>query len=82
MTTQGITNNAAPPKLIALAALWLMFGGAPNPSLFSNLSELLTDLANVLSMCYAWDPLSNPSHQSVHHALVPAQISVNFSQPL
>jgi len=40
----------------ALIALHMTFGGAPNPSQWSDVSELATDLANTLVRCDDWDP--------------------------
>ena len=44
ITTQGLTDDP-----VALASLWVTFGGKPFPFLFSDLSEQVTDLANVLT---------------------------------
>ena len=41
---------------VALASLRVTFGGRPSPTSFSELSEPVTDLANALLRCKAWDP--------------------------
>ena len=41
---------------IALCALRLTFGGAPNPALFCPMSEAAVDLAVAISSCPNWDP--------------------------
>ena len=38
-----------------LASLWVTFGGKLSPFLFSDLSEQVADLANVLTRCKLWD---------------------------
>jgi hypothetical protein len=42
---------------LAFIALRLTFGGAANPSLFSDFSETITDLANSISACPEWNPV-------------------------
>ena len=59
VTTKGLGGDD-----IALASLRLPFGGSPCPSLFSDISEPTTDLANAIARCPAWDPLSLPSPYS------------------
>jgi hypothetical protein len=34
----------------------LTFGGSPNPPTWCCFSEIVTDLANEISMCAEWDP--------------------------
>ena len=51
ITTQGLTDDP-----VALASLRVTFGGRPSPFLFSDLSEQVADLANVLTRCKLWDP--------------------------
>ena len=53
-----------------LIALRLTFGGAPNPSRWSDLSEISCDLANDLSRHSGWD---ETVHFSPHAALLPRQ---------
>ena len=49
---------------ILLVALRLTFGGSPNPSLWSDVSEVVTDLANDLVRRPDWDPtLYHSPHQ-------------------
>ena len=40
---------------LCFIALRLTFGGAPNPNIWSDLSESITDLANALLQCQAWN---------------------------
>ena len=42
--------------LLAYISLRLTFGGAPNPPTWCMFSEIVTDLANEISQCLAWDP--------------------------
>jgi hypothetical protein len=42
---------------ILLDALWMEFGGAPNPLLWSDVSEVVGDLANDLARRKDWDTL-------------------------
>ncbi|KAI2502876.1 hypothetical protein MHU86_11545 [Fragilaria crotonensis] len=46
---------------LLLVALRMTFGGAPNPSQWSDVSEMITDLANDLVRRDDWDP-------SVYHS--------------
>ena len=50
-----------------LVALRLTFGGSPNPSLWSDVSEVVTDLANDLVRRPDWDP---KRHHSPHQSLL------------
>ncbi len=52
---------------ILLVALRLTFGGSPNPSLWSDVSEVVTDLANDLVRRPDWDPTR---HHSPHQPLL------------
>ncbi len=71
VTTTGLHPDGSDTAPMALAALRLTFGGAPNPSLFSDLSKTLTDLANVFAACPDWSPKTNSDHLPRHHELVP-----------
>jgi hypothetical protein len=51
-TTKGITDNFE----VALLALRMTFGGMPCPTLFSDLSEMVTDAANHLVRDREWKP--------------------------
>jgi hypothetical protein len=46
---------------ILLVALRMTFGGSPNPSLWSDVSEVVTDLANDLVRRSDWDPTRHHS---------------------
>jgi hypothetical protein len=52
---------------ILLVALRMTFGGSPNPSLWSDVSEVVTDLANDQVRRSDWDPTR---HHSPHQPLV------------
>ena len=54
MATGDLTDD--PNLQVALICLRLSFGGSACPALFSDLSEMATDLANALAQCQAWDP--------------------------
>jgi len=68
-TTKGLLaedETFAPKEDIALIALRLTFGGAPNPAFFSEISETITDTANMLSACRSWNQLSLcPQHRGL-----------------
>ena len=51
LSTKGLSDDP-----VALASLRVTFGGRPSPSLFSEVSESVTDLANALARCESWDP--------------------------
>ena len=51
---------------IALLALHMTFGGAPNPSIWSDISELTCDTCNMISPCALWDPEITPTLESPH----------------
>ncbi|GKY93515.1 hypothetical protein MPSEU_000318900 [Mayamaea pseudoterrestris] len=51
-TTKGITTDST----LALLALRMTFGGSPCPTIFSDLSETVTDAANHLVRDQSWDP--------------------------
>jgi hypothetical protein len=53
-----------------LVALRLTFGGAPNPSRWSDLSEIACDLSNDLARNPGWDP---DVHLSPHSTKLPAE---------
>jgi hypothetical protein len=51
---------------VSLLALRMTFGGAPNPALWSDISEVITDLANDLVRRPDWDPTALHSpHQGL-----------------
>lgn len=50
-TTKGLLHLT-----IALICLRMTFGGKPCPALFSELSETLADLCNILARLEGWDP--------------------------
>ncbi len=41
---------------LGFISLRMTFGGSPNPALWGNISESITDLANALLRCKDWDP--------------------------
>ena len=53
---------------MALLALRLTFGGAPNASIWSDVSELTCDACNILSRCATWNPTTTPQLQSPHQS--------------
>ena len=64
---------------ILLLCLRLIFGGTPGPSLFSIISECLTDLVNSILKCSDWDPitLSSPLEK-----MMPPTQTLDASIPL
>ena len=61
-SAKSITRFCFQGKWMLLLCLRLTFGGTPGPSLFSIISESLTDLVNAILKCPDWDPekLSSP----------------------
>jgi hypothetical protein len=64
-----------------LVALRMTFGGAPNPSQWSDVSELACDLANDLVRHPGWDPLvhSSPHQHLIHNKLERQPSDVPFA---
>ena len=61
ITTAGLMEDP-----VALASLRVTFGGRPSPASFSELSESVTDLANTLVRCPAWNPReTRPVHATL-----------------
>ena len=60
LTTTGLSEDDP----VALASLRVTFGGRPSPSLFSEVSESITDLANALARCESWNPGNLPPNHS------------------
>jgi hypothetical protein len=54
--TSNTPDDAAAEEL-AFVSLRFTFGGSPNPSEFSLLSEMIADLANVVAQHRDWEPL-------------------------
>jgi hypothetical protein len=69
-----------------LIALRLTFGGAPNPSRWSDLSEIACDLSNDLTRNPGWDPSRHLSPHSTklpaEPLLEPAAVPLATAQPL
>jgi hypothetical protein len=57
---------------LAFVSLWLPSGGRACPSLWSNVSETITDLSNALALDTAWDP--DTLHSPLQH-LIPRMLS-------
>jgi hypothetical protein len=58
-TSRGLTaqsGQAKPADDLAFVSLRFTFGGSPNPSEFSVLSEMIADLANVVIQHRDWNP--------------------------
>jgi hypothetical protein len=53
---------------LALMGLRLLFGASPNPSIWSDLSEILCDLCNQVSWCSLWNATNTPMLESPHQA--------------
>ena len=61
VTTLGLAEEP-----VALASLRVTFGGRPSPSLFSEISEPIADLANAIARCPLWKPGElRPSHSNL-----------------
>jgi len=60
---------------LGLVSLRTTFGGSPCPSIFGEISETVTDLANAIIRCSDYDPASFPSHYS--HLLGLAKVEPN-----
>ena len=75
-TTKGLGNVE-----LALVALRLTFGGRPCPAIFSEFSEMLTDLANVLLQCDDWDPANiRPTHSDLVGTPIMCGQDIPFAQ--
>jgi hypothetical protein len=55
-SAQAATQTIAVQKPLAYMSLRLTFGGSPNPPTWCMFSEMVTDLANEISACLAWNP--------------------------
>ena len=64
VTTKGLQESP-----VALASLRATFGGSNWPSQWSDVSEPIADLVQVLRSCETWDPNRT---QSIHHGLIGA----------
>ena len=64
---------------MAYLCLRLTFGGSPNPPAWCLFSEIVTDLANEIGDCRAWDPLKTFSPAQ---PTVPAPIRLPLTIPL
>jgi len=63
-TTALASCVIVPP--LALMGLRLLFGASPNPSIWSDLSELLCDLCNQICRCPLWNASDTPHLESPH----------------
>jgi hypothetical protein len=59
---------------LLLLALRMTFGGSPNPAEWSEVSEVMTDLANDLARRLDWDPLL---HRSPHQELLNSKAAID-----
>ena len=76
ITTKGLMEHP-----VALASLRVTFGGRPSPFSFSELSESVTDLANVLARCPSWDPRElRPTHSTLVGQPKLEEESIPFAQ--
>jgi hypothetical protein len=67
ITTEGLGGLD-----LALVSLGATFAGSPCPSIFSEISETVTDLTNAIIRCSDYNPAPFPSHYS--HLLGPAKV--------
>ena len=84
ITTKGLgaLEDQTEEQAIALCALRLTFGGAPNPAYFCVMSEAATDLSNAISSCTSWNPTQLASRHAAT-AQAPPQLEpyeVPFAQ--
>ena len=66
--TSGTTASQAIVIIddVALLALCMTFGGAPNPSMWSDVSEIACDTCNLITRDTSWNPDSTPTLESPH----------------
>jgi hypothetical protein len=57
-TSSGLHLSTTDSDELAYVSLRFTFGGSPNPSEFSLISEMIADLSNVLLQHKDWDPLN------------------------
>jgi hypothetical protein len=55
-TSQGLHGDGNDGDALAYVSLRLTFGGSPNPSEFSTISEMITDLSNIVLQHRDWNP--------------------------
>jgi hypothetical protein len=67
-----ITTKSLGVLDLALVSLRTTGGGSPCPSIFSEISETVTDLTNAIIRCSDYDPASFPSQYN--HLLGPAKV--------
>ena len=75
LPTRPPQGRVGSPELhhdLTLVSLRTTFGDSPCPSIFSEISETVTDLTNAIIRCSDYDPASFPSHYS--HLLSPAKV--------
>ena len=78
-SARAATQTIATQGPLAYLSLRLTFGGSPNPPTWCMFSEIVTDLANEISLCNDWDPLL--LHSPVQPT-VPEPIRVPASVPI
>ncbi|KAI2512067.1 hypothetical protein MHU86_2355 [Fragilaria crotonensis] len=78
-SAQTAMQTIAVQEPFAYMSLRLTFGGAPNPPTWCMFSEIVTDLANEISACRAWNPdtLRSPAQTAT-----PEPIRVDDSIPM
>jgi hypothetical protein len=66
-SASAATQTIAIQDPLAYLSLPLTFGGSPNPPTWCMFSEIVTDLANEISLCQDWDPatLNSPAQPMV-----------------
>ena len=66
-SARAATQTIAIQGPLAYLSLRLTFGGSPNPPTWCMFSEIVTDLANEISLCDDWDPtvLHSPAQPTV-----------------
>jgi hypothetical protein len=57
-TSRGLHVNENDEDELAYVSLRLTFGGSPNPSEFSTISETITDLTNIILQHRDWNPVT------------------------
>jgi hypothetical protein len=55
-SARAVAQTITTCGIFAYVYLRMTFGGSPNPPTWCNFSEMVTDLANEISMCEDWDP--------------------------
>jgi hypothetical protein len=78
--TADLTSDIT--KQVALIALRLTFGGRANPSLWSDVSEVTTDVVNALTANDGWETNWGPTPTHINRLSPPETLSDDMPRPV